>query len=282
MTDHHLTLPALVLAALVGAPLIGLAGDHLVGDAAAREGQAAEAKALATTLAARGWAPAAGRPAAQLAARDVTLLVATRPFEIDLAHGALRGGAPSPEARERAARVVAAELGRYAPGWLAKAGLARVALVGDLTEDGAPIPSLPNHLQTLVIDVGVGEAYLARLVHHEVFHFFDRASRTRLSPDPEWDGANPPGFTYGAGGRSMRSPWASERRVDLPGFVTSYATSGVEEDKAETFALAMTDPGVRRQAEEDPTLAKKLALAESRLAAFGAMPEGLAGERRPR
>ncbi len=282
MSDRGLTLPAIVLAALVGAPLLGALGDRLVGDAAARETRASEAKALAATLAARGWAPSEGRAAAELAARDVILLSATRSFEIELAHGTLRGGAPTPEAIDRAGRVLSAELARYAPGWLAKAGLARVVLAADLTEGGAPIPSLPNHLQTLVIDVGVGEAYLARLVHHEVFHFFDRASRARLSPDPEWDALNAPGFDYGAGGRSMRSPWVGERRADLPGFVTSYATSGVEEDKAETFALAMTDGTVRAQAERDPTLAKKLALAESRLEAFGRLPEGLAARHGPR
>ncbi len=268
-------MPVLVVVALLGVPAFGYLGDRLVGDAAAREGKDAEGRAAEAALAERGVVPVAGWPTSRT---GISAFVAERPFELRPAHGPLRGGPPRAEARERAIAVLGRELGRYSAGWLAKAGLARVVLSADLTEDGAPIPSLPNYLQTLFVDVGVSEVYLARLVHHEVFHFFDRATRGRITVDPEWDALNAPGFAYGTGGRSMRASWVGEPRRDLTGFVTSYATSAVEEDKAELYSFAMTaGPAIREQAAGDPALQKKLAALAARLAAFGRPPEGLAG-----
>lgn len=69
---------------------------------------------------------------------------------------------------------------------------------------------------------------------------------------------------------------------DLPGFLSGYATSGVEEDKAETFAFAVTRaPMVKARAATDPALRAKLAELGRRLEAFDAeCPRrlGLAGE----
>lgn len=275
MSERGLTVPLLVVVALVGVPLVGYVGDKLVGDAAAREGRDAEVRATEGALADRGIRPVAGWPSSRT---GIAGYVAERPFELRPAHGPLQGHAPRAEARERAVAVLGRELGRYPAGWLARAGLARVVLTAELTEAGAPIPSLPNYLQTLFVDLGVGEVYLARLVHHEIFHFFDRATRGRIAVDPEWDALNAPGFAYGTGGRSMRASWVGEPRRDLAGFVTSYATSAVEEDKAELYSFAMTaGPAVREQAAADPTLQKKLGALAARLAAFGPAPEGLAG-----
>ena len=55
----------------------------------------------------------------------------------------------------------------------------------------------------------------------------------------------------------------------LPGFLTGYATSAVEEDKAEIFAHLMTDyEAVRKRATTDRVIHKKVLMLKSVLAKF--------------
>ncbi len=198
---------------------------------------------------------------------EVALLEATRAFEVGLGNGPLRGAVPSDAAARQAARVLARELGRYPKPFLRRIRLNGVVLCGDLTESGQPIPSLPNVGGLLVLDVEANESDLVRTLHHEIFHFADLADDGRLAPDPAWAGLNARDFHYGSGGRTLRGAWAAHAS-DLPGFVSAYATSGVEEDKAETFAFAMArKPELRGRREKDPVLAAKLGELERRVAA---------------
>jgi hypothetical protein len=81
-----------------------------------------------------------------------------------------------------------------------------------------------------------------------------------LQIDHAWLALNPDGFRYGRGGRSMRAPSAGAFTRDVPGFVTRYATSALEEDKAELFAFMLTEPAaVASLAESDAVLARKVA-----------------------
>lgn len=199
---------------------------------------------------------------------DVALLEATRGFEVGLGNGPLRGGVPGDGPARQAARMLARELGRYPKAFLRRIRLNGVVLCAELTESGQPIPSLPNVGGLLVLDVEANEADLVRTLHHEVFHFADLADDGKLAPDPAWAGLNAREFHYGSGGRTLRGAWAA-RASDLPGFVSTYATSGVEEDKAETFAFAMarkTELQDRRR--QDPVLAAKLGELERRIAAL--------------
>lgn len=204
---------------------------------------------------------------------DVALLCATRPFDIALGNGPLRGSTPSDGAARRAALVLERELVRYPRAFLHRVRLAGVVLAADLTENGAPIPSLPNVGGLLLLDVEATEVDLVRTLHHEVFHFIDLADDGKLSPDPVWSALNAGSsgrpFAYGSGGRSLRAGWAGLATDELPGFVSAYATSGVEEDKAETFAFAMARPEVfRAQLAKDAVLTAKERELERRLAAL--------------
>lgn len=195
----------------------------------------------------RGWQQLSAEPARSHAlsletARNVELLVATRPFRLELFTGALAGEAPSEIEIARAARVLEQELGRYPRRFLEQSRLRRVVLTHALSEAGAPIPSLPNLEGALLLDTDAPEAFLRRLIHHEVFHFVDFAGDDQLKRDPGWQRLNDRWFVYGSGGRYARVPGSARLTDDLPGFVSRYATSALEEDKAETFAFLMAAP----------------------------------------
>ncbi len=200
---------------------------------------------------------------------DVALLEATRGFEVGLGNGPLRGAPPEAAHARRAAQILARELGRYPRSLVRRVHLAGIVLASDLTENDRAIPSLPNVGGLLLLDVDAEELDLVRTVHHEFFHFVDLADDGRLAPDPAWSALNADGVAYGSGGRTLRGTWAARAAPDLPGFVSAYATSAVEEDKAETFAFAMARAReLDARASSDAVLAAKRAELARRLAAL--------------
>lgn len=191
-------------------------------------------------------------------ANGVAIVDVTQPFRIELANGPVHG-VPAGADRARVAKnLVARELARYPQSFLRAIKMRGVVFTSELGEGENAIPSLPNVGGLLLFDVDATPRDLARGLHHEIFHFADLADDGALAPDPAWS-ALTPGFSYGAGGRTLRSTWAADPARDLTGFVTPYATSGVEEDKAETFAFAMArSEELRARLPNDPVLAKKL------------------------
>ncbi|AKV00887.1 putative lipoprotein [Labilithrix luteola] len=188
----------------------------------------------------------------------VMALEATQRFELALGNGPVHGEPPPKEALGTARRVLARELARYPKNFLHAVRLRGVVLVSTLLEGDNPIPSLPNVGGLMLLDVHGAEIDLVRAIHHEIFHFADLADDGKLAPDPSWESLNREGFAYGAGGRTLRSTWAA-RPTDLAGFVSAYATSGAEEDKAETFAFAVARGDVvRARLGSDPVLASKM------------------------
>jgi len=247
-----------VLGALAVASTVGvLAAKAKSADDDAGPGLPGDAKAFGFVV--RG-------DAAPLA--HVPLLEATRAFTIGLTNGPVHGVPPTTAHRDAARRVVERELDRYPPTVLRRIRLAGVVLTADLTENEMAIPSLPNVGGLLLLDTRATEADLVRVLHHEVFHFFDLADDGVVAPDAAWEALNPLGFLYGSGGRTLRGAWAAKPTSDLPGVVSAYATSGVEEDKAETFSFAMSDPAfVNERAAADPAVRAKLDELVRRLAA---------------
>lgn len=199
---------------------------------------------------------------ARSAVGPVNLVEATRAFRVGLSRGPVEGGPAPADAPARA--VVRRELARYPESFLRRVHLSGVVFVADLREDGEPIPSLPNVGGLLLLDTGGVESDLVRTIHHEIFHFADLADDGVLSPDPAWERLNPQFFAYGTGGRTSRDPSGAR----TPGFVSAYAASGLEEDKAETFAFALARPAALRAilADGDEVLAAKVAEVGRRVA----------------
>lgn len=193
-----------------------------------------------------GFAPPSSSALAEVAvslkvSHGVELMVASSSFTMTLPNGEVLAERPTDDQTARVLVRVADELRRYPPSFLRAAGLWRVVLCAGLRESGHDIPSLPNVKHSLLFDVAAEGDYLPRLLHHEVFHFADYAEDDLVTIDADWSSLNPEGFTYGAGGRSVRGPSAGSLR-ELDGFVSLYAMSALEEDKAELFAAMMTRP----------------------------------------
>lgn len=243
-----------VIGAMAFAAGVGILARSAAG---AEDGAAARARALPSDATTLGFAPV-GAPV-----HDVVLLDATRAFRIELGHGPIHGVAPEPSRVALARAVVTRELSRYPRAFLRAIHMRGIVFADDLCEGETSIPSLPNVGGLLLLDVAGSESDLVRGLHHEVFHFADLADDGSLAPDPSWEAMNAPGFTYGAGGRTLRAAWAA-REPDADGFlsggfVSPYATSGPEEDKAETFAFAVArSTQVRERAATDARLASKV------------------------
>jgi hypothetical protein len=234
-----------VLSALLITPSVGLLAAELRDPEAQRARSAVEAdRALRGDLLAQGLVPVGEKSVhvAALAGLGIEVLVPAQPFHLESGQSELEGKPISVEQRERALLTLVRELERYPAQFLARARLRRLLLCEKLHEGKGPIPSLPNYHGALLIDVDADAPYLRRLVHHEVFHFADYAADDQLSHDPAWLGLNHPRFAYGSGGRSLREPGVGRFTSDIPGFVSRYATSALEEDKAETFAMRMSEP----------------------------------------
>lgn len=263
-----------IAAALLVTPGFALMADRFEDEAAyARDRASTLDAAMRDALFERGFAPWTETPRTPA---DVELVVPLQPFAIDLGSGRLSGHAPRPEIAKATARVVVHELARYPREFLDSIRLKRVILCDGLKEDDRDIPSLPNYEHSLFLDVDAAQAFVRRLVHHETYHFADFADDGSLGRDPAWAGLNDHWFAYGTGGRFMRDPGSASLARDLPGFLSRYATSALEEDKAETFAFAMTDAAaVRDIAAHDPVVSRKLELLRRQVGRFAPSMRGV-------
>jgi len=271
-----------VLGALLVTGLVGGLGDRFYDPREARASMLEDIdQSVRGELLQQGFRPLepdlAGAAVRRLAdATRVELLASSSLFDLPLANGPVTGEPPTEPELSTAVAVVAEELARYPREFIERSGLRRVLLCRALAEGGRAIPSLPNFQRSLLLDVEATPEFLRRLIHHEVFHFADFADDEQVQDDPEWERENGAFFVYGPGGRYVRSPSAGATSGAPPGFVTPYATSALEEDKAETFAFMMVAPGaIGERARTDRVLqAKTQAVARQVLALSPAMDDG--------
>ncbi|MDB5101726.1 MAG: hypothetical protein JWM80_6147 [Cyanobacteria bacterium RYN_339] len=171
--------------------------------------------------------------------------------------------------------LLRAEFERYPAALVRGVGLKRVVVCGPLTVEGQ------TFLGTYDCDGGAiyytaqdlrRNLHYARVVlHHEFYHFLTQKQTGDIYTDARWSAVNRPGFGYGEGGSAMQADFGcAELVTGTPGFLTRYATAGLEEDKAETFAHLMVDRDfVLRRAASDPVLAAKVTLLAQELAPYG-------------
>lgn len=180
---------------------------------------------------------------------------------------------PAPaEALRKYEPLFVKEWQRYPASLFKKARVRKLFIGAKLSMNGqfrAAVPAFEN--ETMFYDAELGSHrpdYQRVVIHHELFHMIDQRMGT-MRRDPEWAELNPKDFRYGDGGHLMRTNGAGELTDKLPGLLTPYGASAVEEDKAELFAHLLVNPDfVQRQAEKDPVLAKKIELLKKRLLNF--------------
>ena len=113
-------------------------------------------------------------------------------------------------------------------------------------------------------------SYMRKALHHEFFHIIDWKDDGHVYEDDSWSALNATGFKYGAHGINAQDDSSMSLLADnLPGFLTKYSTTGVEEDKAELFANMMVDyPMVAARAKKDPILNAKFLRMKELLKSF--------------
>ena len=172
------------------------------------------------------------------------------------------------------APILDAEWRRYPASFMRYVGLKRIVIGSKVRVEDQPRAAVPEFDQGwLWLDAEVGSRlpnYGRRSLHHDFFHMVDR----RMNPgqqgrDPAWAALNPPNVRYGNGGWWMQKGDVGRLRADLPGFLTAYSTSAVEEDKAEVFSHLLCDPAfVAERAAADPVMRVKVGRLKSTLLDF--------------
>ncbi|WP_284244815.1 putative zinc-binding metallopeptidase [Thalassotalea insulae] len=105
----------------------------------------------------------------------------------------------------------------------------------------AAVPDYIN--EVLYYDINAkNEGYARRVIHHEFYHMLEQQLfGSAYYKDPNWQNLNVANFAYGDGGHNARSSNVSLFTNPYPGFVNGYAMSGLEEDKAEIWAVLWLD-----------------------------------------
>lgn len=164
------------------------------------------------------------------------------------------------------------EWAKYPRAWVRASRVTTIALVKDLVVSGAARYAMPDPFgKALYLDVGAADAspaqdydYARGVIHHEFDHDIEYdvfKSYSRI--DATWTSYNPKGFKYGGGGITWYDgkPHVNTNHPEA-GFVDAYATTGIEEDKAETYAYLFVDNRyylLEVWIAKDPELAGKVA-----------------------
>lgn len=203
----------------------------------------------------------------------VDVQIVSRPIRWKGINYEVTGFAPRVSELARYIPLFAREWDRYPADLTRKFRIKRIIFVDNLALSGqvrAAVPAFDG--DTMYYDPALGNYaphYQQTVVHHELYHMLDFRKGT-LTPDPEWAKLNARGFRYGDGGDKMRDSGAGDLTASIPGFITAYGTSAVEEDKAELYGHLMCDREfVLACAAKDPIIKAKVALLERRLERMG-------------
>jgi hypothetical protein len=188
---------------------------------------------------------------------------------------------PFDEERAPFLTLLASELERYPESIAASIGLRRIVLCRDLAvrfprpvertragvtdiREEQSVSAFASYREgTIYVDVARAfrsQAHSRKMVHHELFHFLDRAHGGRR--DREWMAACPQAARYGSGGLDMQDAGGTGRlRAGLPCFVSEYAQASLAEDKAAVYAhLVVERAQVQALATHDRGIAQKIAI----------------------
>ena len=204
---------------------------------------------------------------------DLKLIGATQALAVETYHGPIRAEAVGASERDRYSQVLRREIRLYPISLIQRSSLKSIVLCSELSYRGQKRSAIPDfEHNTLYLDVMAGRGhpnYERNALHHEFFHIVDYRDDGQLYSDRRWTELNPRSFHYGQGGARMQDDPLSSLPSHEYGFLTKYATSGVEEDKAEVFAHLMTEyAAVEKRAATDEVIRRKVAFMKTLLAGF--------------
>jgi len=171
--------------------------------------------------------------------------------------------------RDSLLQVFFEEWNKYPVEFVKSSQLTAIYFVKNLKVSGQSRYAMPEGFSNaLYYDVnyvnGRSDQYLRHSMHHEFYHLIEKNYfGDYYFLDKSWVSFNPLDFTYGSGGAAAyANPEFARRQYPYKGFITGYATVGIEEDKAEVFGYLMTTQEflkLTRWIKEDATLGRKVA-----------------------
>jgi len=196
-------------------------------------------------------------------------------FEVSGADYKISGTAPTSEHLDKYLALFTKEWALYPAKLFAKANVKRLVFAENLAVNGQFRGAVPAFdFEAMYYDPSLGSYnphWQRVVIHHELFHMIDQRMKL-IHKDPEWMKLNLPDFHYGKGGKEMRTRGVGELTDRIPGFLTPYGMSAIEEDKAELYGHLIVDREfVNRRIAVDPWLAKKVDLLRMRLRGY--LPE---------
>jgi len=176
---------------------------------------------------------------------------------------------PSKEDLAAYTKLFSSEWNRYPIEVTKKAGLKAIVIGSNIrmnTQIRASVPAFDTGIMYYDTTLGKKHPEFQRsVVHHEFYHLLDER-QGKIWVDKPWSELNPPDFHYGKGGAAMREAGVGKLTDKLPGFITLYSTSAIEEDKAEIFAHLLVDPVfLDDRVKADPVVSSKVAFLKQRL-----------------
>ncbi|MGB4710912.1 MAG: hypothetical protein WBH28_20740 [Fuerstiella sp.] len=195
-------------------------------------------------------------------------------FPIQTQHGKIEGRPAKRSDLETYVPILIAEFTIYPRQLIQKTELRRIVLCSNLSFAGQLRTAVPDfEHDTLYLDVARGRhniSYTRKVIHHEFFHLIDLKDDQSLYEDSDWAALNLPDFRYGNGGINAQNDSQTSVLSDrLPGFLNSYSTTGVEEDKAEVFAAMIVEHATTsKRTKIDAVLLEKTRLLQQQLKAF--------------
>jgi len=138
------------------------------------------------------------------------------------------------------------ELNKYPKTFLQRVGVKRIVVCRELSSWGYSAGGLPKPGGKAVYYdyAACSNVYSQQTVHHELYHMIEAKFKGSLYyKDPVWAKFNDKDFKYGKGGRRFKWNDSNRKKPFHPktGFVTAYATSALEEDKAEVYAALFVE-----------------------------------------
>ena len=161
------------------------------------------------------------------------------------------------------------EFDKYPERFLRKTKLRGIAFASDviLEEGGQKRTAIPDYSEEILIfdykRGDHGDTYQRHVMHHEFYHMIEEEfNKSAYWKDPHWNKLNNGNSIYGNGGAGVQH--LSDMSIfnhPSTGFVTKYAMSSIEEDKAEVFAALFISDEYKKMMEwsrDDKVLLSKI------------------------
>ena len=136
------------------------------------------------------------------------------------------------------------EYNKYPKSFLRNTKLKEIALVYHLNIYNQYRAAVPDYyLERIYYDFSKSwnnKTYQRHVIHHEFFHMIEQEfNGDAFWFDPDWFRINPQNTFYGNGGMTHQGKNINYYEINnpSPGFINLYSKSGLEEDKAEIFAI---------------------------------------------